>query len=458
VNLHRLTVNTCVLLAAFLLNACSGSSDLAPTNEQQITPDSSDSASFAWVSTDTNTFNLVEGDTNGLRLPLQVNRSATHSKPIQLSVAADNVLGLTALFDSEVLPPGIDSTQITLQLGIDALPLQRHQRTVVVSATDGESVKELNLTLNVEPTTAPDIYLLIGQSNMVGFSGDDTKEAYIGGPDEPNPRIRQLNVTFNDELNQFTDAASFRSVSNNVISPTVVTAEDPLHESRFPDTTGKTGTYIGLGLSFAKAALPHTNADIVLVPAAWSGSAFCDNNGGPKGQWNATTSGDPALGNTWLFDRAVTRTNFAISETSGILRGILWHQGESDSNEACASSYMQNMELLAQQLRQQITPDQRGNAFRQANSPVPFIVGTMSRGYDDRGDLSMYSVNKQMIDIAHREIPGNLDFVQTSVHDDLVGSQWPCGSSTCIHFGAAALREIGKRYYTKLRESLAARL
>jgi len=249
----------------------------------------------------------------------------------------------------------------------------------------------------------------------------------------------------------FASRSDFTSRSKNAIAPLIVTAEDPLHiPVDDSNTSGKELDYIGLGLSFAKTALPNTTADIVLVPAAWSGTAFCDNNGGPRGQWNAQPTSDPALGNTWMFDRAVTRADMAIDETGGILRGILWHQGESDANERCVVSYSANLENLARQFRLQIKPDLRGGELRRADANIPFIVGTMSKGVDDREDLSMFNEEKQIIDAVHRNIAQQLTFAGFSNNDDLVPRAYPCGNTSCVHFGPQALREMGSRYYQAL--------
>jgi len=206
-------------------------------------------------------------------------------------------------------------------------------------------------------------------------------------------------------------------------------------------------------LSFAKAALNNTSSDVVLVPAAWSATSFCATEDGPRGNWNALPSDDANLGNTWLFDRAVTRANLALEQTNGVLRGILWHQGESDANNpACAASYADNLQVLVGELRRSIEPDRRGARLRDANANIPFVLGTMSRGVDDNSDLSTFSVSKQLVDTAHRELPNQLPFVGLSNHDDLVPANgFPCGNTTCVHFGAEALREMGLRYHQSLR-------
>ncbi len=412
------------------------------------------SDAFDLTTTVPGTITVTEGDESSVSVPLSLTRADGSSAPVSLSIrgtTANDTHQLNAAFSAQTFEASNSSSNLVLSVGIDALPIQEHSRTITVSATDGTSTDELNLELRVKPTSKPDIYLLVGQSNMVGFSGDGTKQANAGEPDEPHPRIKQLHVSYNDEWNNFTDAAAFRSVQANVLSPAIITAEDPLHEPQNSQTQSKDNNYIGMGLSFAKAALNDTTANIVLVPAAWSGSAFCNNDNGPRGQWNADATNDPSLGNTWLFDRAITRANAAIDQSGGVLRGILWHQGESDSNSNCAGSYLANIERLAQQFRLRIKPDARGGEFRRADSPIPFILGTMSRGFDERGDLSVFHPDKQLVDNFHRELPAQLPYVATSVHDDLVGNQWPCGNSTCIHFGAEALREIGARYYQQLQ-------
>ena len=39
-------------------------------------------------------------------------------------------------------------------------------------------------------------------------------------------------------------------------------------------------------------------------------------------------------------------------------------------------------------------------------------------------------------------------------NDDLVPPAYPCGRSSCVHFGAAAMREQGRRFDEALRRIL----
>ena len=438
-----------VLAASFVLHGCGGGG-----GGEDVGPNLQNSSTFDLVATNLGSITVVEGADGPAVIPLQLNRLSTDNGPITLSAAGSTDADdrrVSVGFSTDTLVGDNNQAELMVWVGIDAQPIQSHQRTLLVRASDGERTDEITVNIDVQPTSAPDIYLLVGQSNMIGFSGDGTKRAGPGEPDEPNERIKQLHVTYNDENTLFTNESAFRNVQRNVVAPAIITAEDPLHEPLNLNTNRKDNDYIGLGLSFAKAALNDTTADIVLVPAAWSGSAFCDNNQGPLGQWNADPTDNPSLGNTWLFDRAITRTNEAIDQTGGVLRGSLWHQGESDANDACAGIYLENLERMAQQFRLRIKEDARGGEFRRADAPIPFISGTMSRGFDEREDLSVFSPNKQLIDDFHRLLPTQLSYAGNSVHDDLVGPQWPCGNTTCIHFGAEALRVIGTRYYEQLR-------
>lgn len=435
-------------LASLPLLGCGGSSgsggdiDPPPTGDFELQLDASE-------------LQLTEGDETGLFVPLSLTRKNGYSSLVDLTISGagtDDAEFIEGGFSQWALTPGNDTTEAILRLNIADTPILPQQRTFLVVATDGVDTDQLSFTVDINPVAAPDVYLLIGQSNMIGFSGDGTRQAYEGGPDETNARILQLNVSKNNQFEVFTEYSDFIERESNVVEPAIVTAEDPLHVPLDPsNTTGKDLEYIGLGLSFAKAALANTSQDIVLVPAAWSGSAFCSNTDDPPGQWNSELSGNPELGNTWMYERAIQRTNIALNETGGILRGILWHQGESDANERCAGVYQENMEKLIANLRLNIQADQRGGVARQADSNIPFVVGTMSRGSDERWDLSDFTGPKQIIDDVHKLLPSQVPHVGLSNNDDLVPANgYSCGNSSCIHFGAQALREIGNRYYAAL--------
>ena len=153
-----------------------------------------------------------------------------------------------------------------------------------------------------------------------------------------------------------------------------------------------------------------------------------------------------------LLDRALTRLDLALAESGGIFRGIIWHQGEADSNNTtCASAYEENLINMISHIRTTTRPDRRGLSGRGENVPIPFVIGTMSKGDDTRGMFSIFSNDKQMVDNAHRAIQNRIPGVTHISADDLVPPAYPCGQSSCVHFGATAYRELGLRYSQGMR-------
>jgi len=395
---------------------------------------------------------LTEGDEQGLILPITVERIGGHDRDITISV--DTTIDQQAqaiVIDSidPILHPQ-SSRNIRLFLPIQLAPTMARHVDIRISANDRLQQFSIDVQLNLQPVPAPDIYLLIGQSNMVGNSQIGARNTSPGGLDELNPRIRQLNVRQNSEQ-LFSTEQKFTDPLFNVIQPTFVLAEDPLHEPNFPTVGFKEATHIGPGISFAKGILPFTSQDIILVPAAWSSSGFCRSEN-PLLGWNSENRDNPAFGSTLLLDRALTRLDLALTESGGIFRGILWHQGEADSNNTtCASSYAENLIDMISHIRTRARPDRRGISGRGRNVPIPFVIGTMSRGNDARGMFSLFSSDKQMVDDAHRSIQNILPGVTHVSADDLVPPVYPCGESSCVHFGATAYRELGFRYSQGMR-------
>jgi len=402
---------------------------------------------------------VIEGGGFGA-IDISIDRGASGAVPIALStqgVTAADENNLVAFFDDSNLGGQETNTTLRVRVDIGARPIQPHERTILITGTDGTNDTSLSWTFSVQPTNAPDVYLIVGQSNAVGFSEDNSKMALRGQPDEPFDNILQLNVTGNDSEN-FPTADNFTLESSlfNVGSPLSI-AVDPLHTGFNTAINGKAGDRIGFGLTFAKQALADTTADIYLVPAAWSDTGFCSRatNRFPGMGWNAAEPTNPNLSGTLLHDRAIVRTNITLNETGGILRGILWHQGEADSeNASCSSSYGSNLSDLADSLRSNINEDARGPSARGIMSDIPFVVGTMSKGADFRDNQLPFSTTKRQVDAVHRNVASlipNSGFVNA---DDLVPPAYPCGEGSCVHFGAAALREMGNRYYRELKDLL----
>ncbi|MEK5448220.1 sialate O-acetylesterase [Paenibacillus sp. FSL R7-0331] len=148
------------------------------------------------------------------------------------------------------------------------------------------------------------LFLLIGQSNMAG-------RGPLEGPDfnaEPEKNIYKLD-------------------DNGVW----LKAKEPVHNDK-PALVG-----VGPGLTFARIVLGALNGETAgLIPCAVGGTKI--------ERW--VPGGD-------LYERAVIRARLAME--SGQLSGILWAQGESDSEqEADASAYKDRLFKLITSLREEL--------------------------------------------------------------------------------------------------------
>ena len=397
---------------------------------------------------------LVEGeDSISVRLSVP---PVPDGQRVTLSLEADGdaLDDLEHRFEPDAIEGGDSEATLRLKLPIAMGPRRAHERELRVRTESDGRVHETRFVVDVEPTEAPDVYLLIGQSNMEGYSQRGSKEAGEGEPDEPNPRIRQLNVTRNSRT-AFPELADLTRASRNFREEApYLTAEDPLHDDRRRESTPKSGTSIGPGLTFAKEALTRTTATIYLVPAAWGATGFCANDNGDLA-WNATPYAAPGLGGTLLLERALLRVDKVLDDTGGVLRGILWHQGGADSNDSrCAETYADNLDRMVRRLRREIREDPRGEDARGDEAPVPFIVATQSKGADERGDFSVHGEPKRLVDAAQRAVAETIPHADWVNNDDLVPPAYPCGRSSCVHFGARAMREQGRRFDAALRRVL----
>jgi len=391
--------------------------------------------------------NVDEGNVDGATFVITAAPEGLET--ISLSVqpdGSDDAHNMSVSLGEGVLNTDNQQTTLNFQLSVGQRPLYEHERLFTLVAKSGDEVRQVELSLDIKPIDAPDIYLLIGQSNMVGNSLSGDKQVYSGGLDERSSRILQLNVAPNSRQ-IFAGFPDFSNEASNAIEPRYIEAEDPLHDPRNPIVEFKGGTSIGPGLSFAKAALNATTKNIFLVPAAWGATGFCQTIGFDFG-WNAVKTDNVSLAGTGLLERALTRLNMTMRDTGGVLRGIIWHQGGADSNsQACADTYQVNLQLMVERLRRDAREDPRGPTARGSLAPIPFVVATQSRGKDERSDFSKWPATKSQVDTVQRNVSNIVPYSDWVNNDDLVPPAYPCGSTSCVHFGALANREIGRRMF-----------
>jgi hypothetical protein len=215
------------------------------------------------------------------------------------------------------------------------------------------------------------VYLLIGQSNMAGRGALDSESKFV------HPQILML-----DSQNHW------------------VVATDPVHYDK-PKSVG-----VGPAISFAKGMLGNNKKiKIGLVPCALGGS--------PIKVWQP---GAVYLNVFHPYDDALRRTKLAMKQ--GVLKGIIWHQGESDNDSLHAAIYMEKLKALIERLRKDLhQPD------------LPFVAGEI--GYFNKAHYINGVIN-QLPELVSK----------TAV----VSAKGLTDKGDGLHFDAPSARELGKRY------------
>lgn len=223
------------------------------------------------------------------------------------------------------------------------------------------------------------LFLLVGQSNMAG-RGKVAEEDQT-----PHPRVVML-----DRAGHW------------------VPAVDPLHFDK-PRLVG-----VGLGKTFG-IDYANANPDVTvgLIPCAAGGSPI---DSWQPGGYHSQTKSHP-------YDDMLDRSLIALR--SGTLKGILWHQGESDSKSELSEAYENKLHDLVARLR------------RDLQSPhVPFIAGQMGQ-FAERP----WTDDRRRVDAAHRSLPAKVPMA------GFVSSEGLVHRGDVIHFDAESYRELGHRFF-----------
>lgn len=242
--------------------------------------------------------------------------------------------------------------------------------------------------LKLPPTEKFHLFLLIGQSNMAGRGKVEEQDK------TPHPRVWMFNK-----------AGEW------------VPAVDPLH---FDKPVAGTGLGKTFGIQVAEA---NREIAVGLIPCAVGGS--------PIDAWRPGAFYEPTMSHPW--DDAIGRAKLAMKY--GVLKGILWHQGESDSTDALVAGYEKKLHDLIARLRRELGAPE-----------VPFLVGQLGRFPDQPWDAA-----RTLVDKAHQDLPAKIP------HTAFVSSSGLYHQGDKVHFDAASYRELGRRYaeaYLKLAEQL----
>lgn len=225
------------------------------------------------------------------------------------------------------------------------------------------------------------IFIMAGQSNMAGRGIVEPQDTL------PNPRI--LTVNMNNEW---------------------VIAKEPLHLYQ-PKLTG-----LDSGVSFARELLKNVRDSITigLVPCAVGGS--------PIQAWY----GDSVFNGVQLFSNFKQKAGMAMK--FGTIKGILWHQGESDAFPEKIPFYKQKLEIVLTRMRE----------FLEDGS-LPIIVGKLgSYTRPEKRKENWEKINKIILTVAN-----DLNNYYVVPTNDLT-----CNPDY-IHFNTKSQRILGKRYADK---------
>ncbi|WP_425637659.1 sialate O-acetylesterase [Algoriphagus yeomjeoni] len=227
------------------------------------------------------------------------------------------------------------------------------------------------------------LYLLMGQSNMAGRGKVQAIDTLT------HPRVFMLDKNENWVL-----------------------AKDPMHFD-------KPGAGTGLGLTFGKImANEESNIKIGLIPTAVGGSSI--------NAWFADSIHRQT--NTYPYDDMIRRAKKAME--SGTLKGIIWHQGESDSNSKNSlNTYPQKFEAMLDSLKSDL-----------GISSIPIVIGEIGYFFYPKAKFA-----KDMNGVI-RQIANSNDCI------GLVSAEGLNHKGDETHFDSDSYHALGTRYASEMLE------
>ena len=219
------------------------------------------------------------------------------------------------------------------------------------------------------------VFIMAGQSNMAGR-----------GAVEPEDTVADKRILSINKDGQ------------------IVIAKEPLHFYE-PERTG-----LDCGVSFAKTLLNKIpdSVSILIIPTAVGGSSIS--------QW----LGDSVYRNVKLFSNFLSKVE--IAKENGIIKGILWHQGESDANEKDIPLHKQRLHELFSKFRSAI-----------GNNELPVLLGEL-------GSFSENPENFNLINIAIHE------YAAEDKKSSVISTKDLKDKGDHLHFDSEGQRTMGKRF------------
>jgi hypothetical protein len=242
-----------------------------------------------------------------------------------------------------------------------------------------------SISTNPDSMTAKEnvwVFILAGQSNMAGRGLVEAEDTI------PNERVYTINN-----------------------AGEIIPAREPLHWYE-PLLTG-----LDCGLSFGKTLAPHLpdSVTILILPTAVGGSSIS--------QW----IGDSTYRNVKLLSNF--NEKIALGKAHGTIKGILWHQGESDSgSDELIDLYQERIKTLFLKFRTEI-----------GNDSLPILIG----------ELGSYSANDANWQAVNGQIKA---YVDSDPYASLIKTSDLTHKGDFIHFDSEGQRTMGHRFALKFLE------
>ena len=187
-----------------------------------------------------------------------------------------------------------------------------------------------------------------------------------------------------------------------------------------PVQKGKMRGY-ALGVEFAKAYMKkHPGVTVGLMPAA-------------KG---CASIGALHKGSEYY---AIAMEKAAMARKTGVIKGVLWHQGESDTVlPHLAKAYAEKLQTLVQDLRADLKDDQ-----------LPFVVGNLGEFY---GTGKYHIKNVASIKIVRKALR---DLTTTLPHTGFAESTGCEHRGDFVHFAAKVFVTLGQNYAAAYESAVA---
>ena len=224
------------------------------------------------------------------------------------------------------------------------------------------------------------LYILMGQSNMAGRGTCDAESKVI------HPRVKKLNKTLQ-----------------------WVPATDPLHFDKPSAGVGPGRTF---GIQLAEA---NPDIQIGLIPCAVGGSSIAV---WQPGKHDKSTNTNP-------YDDMLRRVREA--QKAGVLKGIIWHQGESDRGRA---DYDKALSSLIELVRKDLEVPN-----------LPFIAGEISDWSPENSEKS------EKTKLVNHKIHSLENVIKNYA---VVTVESLTDRGDLLHFNTDSARKLGQRYADKM--------